>query len=410
MADIYPFRAVRPERGREEEVSELPYDVVSLQEAKDSARGNPQSFFHVIRPEIDLPHGTDPYNEKVYEEGKKNLDSFIEKKILVRDSKPNYYLYTQVREGRTQTGLVSCVSIDDYLEGRIKKHEHTIKAKEEDRTRHLDILNANTGLVFLFYREDGSKEELFHEAMQKEPEYSFTTADGVTHTVRLVDNEELIASFTEAFRDDSLYVADGHHRAASAVSVGKLRRGEGKSPAAGEYNSFMTVIFPHTQLEILPYNRVVKGLNGHSEEGLLELLNERFTVVKNGAKRPVSKLSFSMYIKGSWYTLEYREAPQGSPAEKLDVSILQKELLGPVLGISDPRTDPRISFIGGIRGTGELERLVDSGEYSVAFSLCPTSMTELMDVSDNNEVMPPKSTWFEPKLRSGLFVHLLDSC
>jgi uncharacterized protein (DUF1015 family) len=408
MADIYPFKAVRPERGREEEVSELPYDVVSLQEARGSARDNPQSFFHVIRPEIDLPDGTNPYDEKVYEAGKKNLDLFIEKRTLIQDSKPNYYLYTQVREGRSQTGLVSCVSIDDYLEGRIKKHEHTIKAKEEDRTRHLDILNANTGLVFLFYREDGSKEKLFDEAMKKEPEYSFTTEDGVSHTVRLVDNEELIASFTGAFSNDTLYVADGHHRAASAVSVGKLRREEGKSPTEGEYNRFMTVLFPHSQLEILAYNRVVKDLNGHSEGDFLELLGEKFNLLKNGVSRPDRKLSFSMYINGSWYTLEYREDPQGSPAERLDVSILQKELLEPVLGISDPRTDSRISFIGGIRGTGELERLVDSGEYSVAFSLYPTSITELMDVSDNNEVMPPKSTWFEPKLRSGLFVHPLD--
>jgi uncharacterized protein (DUF1015 family) len=408
MADIFPFRAVRPVRGNEEDVSELPYDVVSLREAKESASGNPLSFFHVIRPEIDLPEGTDPYDEKVYKAGKDNLDSFIEKKTLVQDNKPNYYLYTQVREGRTQTGLVSCVSIDDYIEGRIKKHEHTIKAKESDRTRHLDILNANTGLVFLFYREDGSKEKLFEKAMKMEPEYSFTTADGVSHTVRLVDDEELIASFTGAFAGDNLYVADGHHRAASAASVGRLRREEGKSPTEGEYNRFMTVLFPHSQLEILAYNRAVKGLNGHSEEDVLKLLNEKFTVVKNGIKKPERKLTFSMYLGGSWYTLEYRENPQGSPAEKLDVSILQKELLEPVLGINDPRTESRISFIGGIRGTGELERLVDSGEYSVAFSLYPTSITELMDVSDNNEVMPPKSTWFEPKLRSGLFVHLLD--
>ncbi len=408
MADIYPFRAVRPEKGREERVSELPYDVVSLQEAEESARGNPESFFHVIRPEIDLPRGTDPYDEKVYEAGKKNLDSFITGGTLVQESKPNYYLYTQVREGRTQTGLVACVSIDDYIEGRIKKHENTLKKKEEDRTRHLDILNANTGLVFLFFREDGKKEKLFEEAMEKEPEYSFRTADGVSHTVRLVDNEELIASFTGAFKDDSLYVADGHHRAASAVSVGKLRRERGLSPTEGEHNRFMTVIFPHSQLEILPYNRVIKGLNGHSEEGLLVLMDEKFRVVKNGESRPEKKLNFSMYLKGSWYTLEYKGKPGKSPVERLDVSILQKELLEPVLGIGDPRTDSRISFIGGIRGTGELEKLVDSGEYSVAFSLYPTSITELMEVSDNNEVMPPKSTWFEPKLRSGLFVHLLD--
>ena len=409
MAQIKAFRGLRPVRALAEEVSELPYDVVNSQEAREIVGGNANSFYHVIKPEIDLPEDTDPYSDLVYETGRKNLEKLVHEGAMKQDDEPSLYLYTQIMNGRPQTGLMACVSIDDYLENRIKKHELTREDKENDRTRHLDTLNANTGLVFLLYNEDGTKRALFEKAQQIEPEYDFTAPDGITHILRRIDDPVLIESFTSAFSNDILYIADGHHRAASASRVGVMRREKNPSYSGDEeYNWFLTVIFPHDQLQILPYNRVVRDLNGMDPEEFLNRLGKDFTVEKNGLKIPARQSHFSLYLSGAWYTLVPKFSVSDDPIDGLDVKILQDSILEPLLGIGDIRMDSRIDFIGGIRGTDELERHVDSGKYSMAFSMYPTTVSQLMRVSDNGAIMPPKSTWFEPKLRSGLVVHLLD--
>lgn len=409
MARIRAFRGLRPVSRLAQEVSELPYDVVNTQEAREIAGSNANSFYHVIKPEIDLPEHTDPYSDEVYEAGRKNLEKLMNDNVLIQDEEPSLYVYTQIMNGRPQTGLMTCVSIDDYLENRIKKHELTREDKENDRTRHLDTLNANTGLVFLLYNEDGTKRSLFEKAQQIEPEYDFTAPDGITHILRKIDDPELVQAFTEAFKNDTLYIADGHHRAASATRVGKMRREANPSYTGDEeYNWFLTVIFPHDQLRILSYNRVVSDLNGMEPEDFLKALAKDFTVKKEGVKIPSKQSCFSMYLSGEWYTLEPGFSVSDDPIDGLDVKILQDRVLEPILGIGDIRTDSRINFIGGIRGTEELERVVDSDAYSLAFSMFPTTVDQLMRVSDNDAIMPPKSTWFEPKLRSGLVVHLLD--
>ncbi len=409
MADISAFRGLRPKKDLAKDVSELPYDVVSRSEAKKIAENNEYSFFHITRPEISMSDDTDPYHESVYQKGKENLHRFIRDKILIKDETPKLYLYTQIMNEREQTGLVACVNIDDYINNNVKKHELTREDKERDRTRHLDILNANTGLVFLLYREDGSKKGLFERAKAEEPEYDFETDDGIRHIVRVINDEDLIKSFEESFAENTLFIADGHHRAASAVNVGLMRRKREKNfTGKEEYNRFLAVIFPHDQLKILPYNRVVRDLCGLNTEDFISKISGRFVVNRNGVKVPGSKRSFSMYIEGRWYSLVYTGSMEGDTVDKLDVRILQKNILEPLLGIKDPRTDKRINFIGGIRGVDELEKLVDSGQYRVAFSLYPTSVEELMAVASEEGIMPPKSTWFEPKLRSGLFIHLLS--
>ena len=406
MAKIRGFRGIRPERSLAEKVAELPYDVVSSEEARAVAGDNKYSFYHVTKPEIGMEEGIDIYSPEVYEQGCRNLDRFIEEGVLVQDEEPKLYLYTQVMNGRAQTGLLTCVSIDDYLENRIKKHELTRKDKEADRTRHLDILSANTGLVFLIVREDGSKKNIFEEAMKIEPEYDFTSEDGVRHIIRIIEGKDLAQSFINAFDGDILYIADGHHRAASAVSVGVNRR-EMNPDYSGdeEFNSFMAVIFPHDQLNILPYNRAVKDLNGRSSDEFITEISKNFKITESGEKEPTAIHSISMYLDSKWYTLTPSFDISSDPIESLDVTILQKFVLSPMLGIDDPRTDNRISFIGGIRGTKELEKLVDSDGFRVAFSMYPTTVEQLMEVSDSDGIMPPKSTWFEPKLRSGLVVH-----
>jgi uncharacterized protein (DUF1015 family) len=382
--------------------------VVSSEEAKEIAGENRFSFFHISKPEIDLPADVNIYDDSVYETGRKNFSSFIQEGYLQQDEQPKLYLYSQVMQGRQQTGLVACVSIDDYINNNVRKHEHTRKDKELDRTRHIETLNVQAGPVFLFYKEDSFKKVLYEEALRIEPAYDFTASDGIRHILRVIDNASLIDSFKKAFARDTLYIADGHHRAASAVSVGLNRRKANPSyTGSEEFNWFLTVIFPHDQLQILAYNKVVKDLNGLTRQAYLKKIAEAFTVEKTGIKSPQALHQFSMYLDSEWYTLIPAFNIKDDPIESLDVQILQNMLLDPVLGIKDPRTDKRIDFIGGIRGTQELERLVDSVEYQVAFSMYPTTIEQLIAVADADKIMPPKSTWFEPKLRSGLVVHLL---
>ncbi len=408
MALLKAFEALRPVKDLAGQVAELPYDVLSSDEAKVIASENDCSFFHITKPEIDLEPGIDIYDPSVYRAGKEKLEDFVSRGILKKDEKPCLYLYTQVMQGRAQTGLVAAVSIDDYLENRIKKHELTREDKEKDRTTHLDILDANTGPVFLLYRENGQKKDLFAAAMKIEPDVDFIADDGVRHIVRVIDNDNMIFEFVAAFKDDIFYIADGHHRAASAVRVGEKRRQENPGyDGTEEYNFFLAVIFPHDQLNILPYNRVIRDLNDMSEKEFLEKIAVNFHLTKKDRKEPEMTRQFCMYCGGKWYSLEPKFNVSNDPIEGLDVKILQDNVFCPLFGIENPRTDNRISFIGGIRGTKELEKLVDSGEYKVAFSMFPTTIEQLMNVSDMDGIMPPKSTWFEPKLRSGLFVHTL---
>ncbi len=406
MAAIREFKGLRPGRGLADKLAELPYDVVSSDEAREIARGNQYSFFHISKPEIDLPDTVYPYDAIVYETGRNNFNSFIRQGFLQIEDRPKLYLYSQIMQGRQQNGLVACVSIDDYLNKKVKKHELTREDKEKDRTRHIEVLNAQTGPVFLFYKEDDTRRKLYEQALKLEPAYNFTASDGIQHILRVIDSADLIKAFKKGFADDSLYIADGHHRAASAVRVGLNRRKENPSyTGSEEYNYFLAVIFPHDQLQILAYNKVVKDLNGRSKDAYLAEIGKRFSAAKTGLKVPESIHQFCMYLDGEWYTLTPQCAITDDPIKSLDVQILQDMLLEPVLGIKDPRTDKRIDFIGGSRGTQELEKLVNAGGYQVAFSMYPTTIEQLMRVADSNNIMPPKSTWFEPKLRSGLVVH-----
>ena len=409
MAIIKDFCGVRPASGLEAMISEPPYDVVSLDEVKEAVKSNPKSFYRISRAEVDLEPSIDPYSAEVYEKGSENLIQFIQNKDLQIDQKKSLYLYTLIWQGKTQTGLVACVSIDDYLKDRIKKHELTREDKEADRIKHIDTLKANTGPVFLLYKEDGSKKDLFEEALKIKPAYDFESEDGVRHIFRVIQDNQLIASFKKVFETDDLYIADGHHRAASAVKVGCQRR-EADPTYTGEeeYNYFLTVIFPHHELNILPYNRVIKDLNSYSKDEFLQILSEKFEISKADQPEPIKLHDFSFYLDGDWYSLKIKVEPDQNPVNDLDAKILQDKILEPLLGIKNPRTDKRINFIGGIKGAEELEKLVNSGKYQIAFYLYPTSKEQLIAVSDAGELMPPKSTWFEPKLRSGLVIHLLD--
>lgn len=410
MAKIRPFKALRPKKELADKIAELPYDVVSLQEVIDIAGKNPYNFYHITRSEADLPPGTDPYSETVYLKAKETLDNFVMEGYLVRDTKPMLYLYSQVMNGRMQTGIVACASIDDYMKGLIKKHELTREDKELDRTRHTDIVNANTGPVFLFYRDSNAdRKSLIEQAMKIEPVYDITAPDGIRHIVRVIEDSSMVEKLVKSFENDELYIADGHHRAASGVRVGNMRREKNKDyTGVEEFNSFLSVIFPHSQLMILSYNRVVKDLNGMSKDDFIKKISSDFTVKKSGVKVPEKVNTFSMYIGGEWYTLTPSFAISTDPIESLDVTIIQKRILAPLLGIEDPRKDKRIDFVGGIRGTAELEKIVNSGDFAVAFSMFPTEIEQLMNVSDAGMIMPPKSTWFEPKLRDGLLIHELD--
>lgn len=409
MAQIKEFYGLRPRTDMAQLVSELPYDVVNSEEARNIAKDNDYSVYHIIKPEIDLPPDTNPYDSIVYETGRNNLNRFIDDKILTNDTKPSLYLYTQSLDNHSQTGILTCVNIDDYLNNKIKKHELTREEKELDRLKHIDTVNAQVGPVFLLYNEDGSKSDLFSQALKIEPVYDFVAEDGVQHILRKVEEPHLIKAFKNSFVNDDLYIADGHHRMAAAARLGKERRLNKKNYTDNdEFNWVLAVIFPHNQLKILPYNRAVKTEKSFSMDIFMEKLGNNFEIEKVNDGNPSKKGQFNMYLEGSWYSLIPKFNTGDSQSERLDVSILQNSILSPLLNIDNPRTNKRIEFVGGIKGTRELEIIVDKNEYSLAFSMYPTSIEELIAVSDSGEIMPPKSTWFEPKLRSGLVIHLLD--
>lgn len=415
MSVVRPFMGYRPAKELCNKVAALPYDVMTSDEAREMVKGNPYSFLHVDKAEIDLPENTDHYSDEVYNKAKDNLYKMIEDGVYIQDKEPVFYIYRLTMNGKSQTGLVACTSIDEYIENKIKKHELTRADKEEDRIRHVDTCNANTGPIFLTYKNKESIDAIINDCVKNEPIYDFVAEDGVAHTVWLINNSETMKSLVEEFRDiQALYIADGHHRNASAVKVGLKRRKENPNyTGEEEFNYYLSVIFPSNQLYIMDYNRVVRDLNGYSKEEFIAKISENFEMNEytgEGCCKPYEKHSFGMYLDKKWYLIKARDCiiDESDSVACLDVSILQKELLSPILGIGDPRTDNRIDFVGGIRGLEELERRVDNGEMKVAFSMYPTTMEQLMNIADDNKIMPPKSTWFEPKLRSGIFVHSLN--
>ena len=414
MSIIRPFKGYRPTQELCSKVAALPYDVMTSDEAREMVKDNPYSFLHIDKAEIDLPKDTDHYSDVVYQKAKDNLCNMVKDGIYIQDKKPVLYIYQLTMNGKSQTGLVACTSIDEYIENKIKKHELTRADKEEDRIRHVDTCNANTGPIFLTYKNKENIDKIINKAIEKEPIYDFTAEDGIKHTVWLIDNDEVINSLISEFKSiPALYIADGHHRNASAVKVGLKRRQENPNYTGDEeFNYYLSVIFPDNQLYIMDYNRVVKDLNGLNKDEFIAKVSEKFDVAEyngNDCYKPSEKHTFGMYLDKKWYSLKAKDAivDENDTVACLDVSILQKELLSPILGIGDPRTDKRIDFVGGIRGLKELEKRVDSGEMKVAFSMYPTTMEQLMNIADDNKIMPPKSTWFEPKLRSGIFVHEL---
>jgi uncharacterized protein (DUF1015 family) len=406
VADIRPFNALRPLAERAADVASVPYDVVNTEEARALAANKPLSFLHVSRPEIDLPAETDIYSDPVYRKALENFETLLRECPLETEEAPSIYLYRLVMGDHEQIGVVAACSVDEYDHDLIRKHERTRRDKEDDRTRHMMVLKAQTGPVLLTYRASRDIDTMVMETTLTNALFDFTAEDGIQHTVWRVPDP---VRFVQAFREiPFLYIADGHHRAASAARA----RAELKSESFGhtgdeEYNFFLAVMFPDEQLQILPYNRAVKDLNGLSTEEFLEALRKKFDVSENGTPEPANRDEWSVYLDGRWYGLKLPAgvSPPAGIVDSLDVSILQDRLLDPILGIKDVRTDKRIDFIGGMRGTKELERLVDEGKAAVAFSLFPTTIGDLLRVSDAGEIMPPKSTWFEPKLRDGLLIH-----
>lgn len=414
MAIVRPFKGLRPVKDKVEQVASPPYDVINSDEARELAEGNPFSFLHVVKPEIDLDPGTNLYDDKVYAKAVENFKKLIADGILVQD--PDYYLYFYrlTMDGRTQTGLVCCCSCDDYDNNVILKHENTRKEKEEDRSRHVSELDANAGPVFFTYKAQKAIDALADQVVADTPECDFTSFDGIRNEFWVVKDKSVIEKLVAAFAAlPKLYVADGHHRTASGSIVRKWRKDANPNHTGDEeYNFFLAVLFPDEQLHIMDYNRVVKDLSGMSEADFLAKIREQFEVAEHsgGQYRPESKHDFGMYLGGKWYKLTAKRGTydDSDPVSRLDVAILQNNLLSPILGIGDPRTDKRIDFVGGIRGLNELEKRCDAGGFAVAFALHPTSIEELMDIADAGEIMPPKSTWFEPKLKSGMIVHLLS--
>jgi uncharacterized protein (DUF1015 family) len=394
------------------QVASPPYDVLSSAEAREMAADNPLSFLHVVKPEIDLDPDTDVYAPEVYETGAKNLRRLMDDGVLVQESNPALYLYRQRMGDHVQTGLVAGASVDEYEADLIKKHEHTRPVKEDDRTRHIDALNANTGPVFLTYKARAEVDDLVARLTAAAPDYDFVAPDGIQHVLWVVSDPADRDALVEAFaRVPELYVADGHHRSAAGTRIRALRRDANPDHTGNEaYNYFLSVIFPDNQMKILDYNRVVRDLNGLDPETLLSRIEKHFEVEPVEDGKPDRARTFGMYLEGRWYRLQARpeSVPEDDPVNRLDVAILQNNLLGPILGVGDPRSDERIDFVGGIRGLGELEKRVGSGECAVAFALFPTSIGQLFAVADAGSVMPPKSTWFEPKLRSGLIVRPLQ--
>jgi uncharacterized protein (DUF1015 family) len=437
MATIKPFAALRPQPDLAPRICELPYDVMSTDEARQIAAGNPLSFLHVSKPEIDLPPATDPYAPAVYAKGRENFRSLIEQGALRQDPQPHFYLYRQVMGAHSQTGLVAAASCEDYLKGIVKKHELTRVDKEDDRVRHIEALESQTGPVFLVYRATAEMDALVAKQTAHPPSVDFTAPDGVQHTAWVIADPAQAGLIEAEFaRMPCLYIADGHHRSAAAARVYQTRKGTGES------GCFLSVIFPHNQMQILPYNRVLKDLNGLSPAQLLEKLATVFEIRNPGAASPSHKHQLGLYLparsadngrasapaspnsleedqgsrgrspaqgSGQWHTLTFlpRFTAAADPIEQLDVTLLQKHVLEPLFGITDPRTSKRINFVGGIRGTAELEKLVDAGDYACAFSMFPTSIEDLMAIADAGGIMPPKSTWFEPKLRDAMFCHMI---
>lgn len=414
MAIVRPFKAIRPTRELAARVAALPYDVMSSGEAREMVKDNPYSFLHVDKAEVDLDENIDLYDLSVYKKASSNLQAMIESGVFFQEQKPNIYVYRLIMKGRTQTGIVACASIDEYLNNLIKKHEYTRPDKEVDRINHVDYCDANTGPIFLTYKNNEEIDKIVSQIIKNPPEYDFLAEDGVTHMAWVVSEDVTIGKLCKLFEGvKSLYIADGHHRCASAARVGQMRRQENPEyTGEEEFNFFLSVIFPQKDLYIMNYNRIVKDLNGLSKQEFLQKVSDRFKVTEYTAKgpyQPSSKGTYGMYLYGKWYQLVIKDGigDLTRPVENLDVSILQNNLLHPILGIEDPRTDERIDFMGGIRGLEALSKKVDGGKMKVAFSMYPTTIEELMSIADAGEVMPPKSTWFEPKPRSGLFIHKL---
>jgi uncharacterized protein (DUF1015 family) len=413
MATLRPFKGYRPLPEVAADVASKPYDVLNSDEARKEAAGKPLSFLHVGKPEIDLPADVHLYDERVYLKGKENLDRLIRDGVLREDATPCLYVYAQTMGSHTQYGIMGCASVEEYLNDTIKKHELTRKDKEDDRTKHVQVTNAHSGPIFLTYRAQPAIDAIVSRVSAGAPAYDFVAGDGIRHQLWVIGDDATIIAITNAFRTiPNLYVADGHHRSAAAARVGRdLAKANPHHRGNEEYNFFLAVLFPHNQLRIMDYNRVVKDLNGKSDTEFLAAITNSFEVTKAaGRLKPSRKGEFGMYIKGTWYVLHAKPSllDTTDPVEGLDVSLLQKYLLSPVLGIDDPRTSKRIDFVGGIRGLEELEKRVNSGEMAVAFALHPTSIEELLAIADAGKIMPPKSTWFEPKLRDGVVVHMVS--
>lgn len=409
---VRAFKGIRPVEELASKIAALPYDVMNSEEAREMVKGNPHSFLHVDRAEIDLDPSIDVHDKKVYEKARENLDKMISDGEYIQDDHPCLYIYRQIMNGRAQTGLVFCASIDDYINNNIKKHEFTRADKELDRINHVDYCDANTGPIFLTYKEDDVASEVIKAWCKRKPIYDFTSEDGISHIVWVIDNEIIVNEIIALFKDvNAFYIADGHHRSASAVKVG-LKRREANPNYTGEeeFNYFLAVAFPDNDLMVMDYNRVVKDTNGLTKEQLIEKLSDKFIITKSETQvKPSKKHTFGMFIGDEWYLLAAKDGifDKEDPIDSLDVAILQNNVLTPILGIEDVRTSDRIDFIGGIRGIDELERRVHK-DMKIAFSMYPTEVSDIMNVADIGEVMPPKSTWFEPKLRSGLFVHKLS--
>lgn len=412
MATVKPFRGLRPPKEIVSKLAALPYDVINSEEARKLAEDNPQSFLHVTKPEIDLPPKTDLYDPVVYAKARENFALFRKNGWLVQDPGEYLYIYRQVMEGRAQTGLMCCCAAEEYWDDTIKKHELTRKDKEEDRLKHVDVINANAGPVFLTYLARSEVDALIDQVVKGPPEYDFTAVDGIKHQLWVVKDSPWIGRIQGEFKKiPVLYVADGHHRSAAASRIAKVRREQNPGHTGlEEYNFFLAVLFPHNHLFIMDYNRAVKDLNGLTKQQFLDKVGMAFTVEKSREKKPKGPTRFGMFLDGEWYQLGAKPGSydQQDPVARLDVSILQNNLLAPILGIGDPRTDKRIDFIGGIRGVKQLERVVEDRSFAVSFSMFPPSIEQLMAIADAGKIMPPKSTWFEPKLRSGVVIHTLD--
>ena len=412
MAIVRAFKAFRPKVGLESKIAALPYDVMNSEEAREMVRDNEYSFLHVDRAEVNLPKDTNIYDKAVYEKARDILDKMIQDGLYVLDDNPCMYIYRQTMNGNSQTGLVICAAIDDYINDKIKKHEHTRKDKEIDRINHVDYCDANTGPIFLTYRNQTEISKIMDKWIQNEPLYDFISEDGNRHIIWIINNDSDIKKLTTLFKTiDSLYIADGHHRAKSAVEVGLKRRRENPGyTGEEEFNYFLAIVYPDNELEVLDYNRTVKDLNGLNEDEFLSAIEKNFKIkVSKEAVKPKKKHTFGMYMNNIWYELEAKDGTfnEEDPMERLDVSILQNNLLSPILGIDDPTKSDRIEFIGGIRGIKELEKRANK-DMKVSFSMFATTIDDIMSIADSGMIMPPKSTWFEPKPRSGLFTHKLS--